>query len=191
MCTLPLIYVSIDNAGLIASRTTPSHHRVDSNGKLSSAPGLPSHRHLDILTFCQPQVSAQSATRRDQNACEHFQHSRATSSKCLTRTKSRVKNASILVCDRGWKQRHCCCQALLHIYTSEPPYLTAYAPCDVSSRGFFFVSFGEQDSETCKIVWHKLHKHMGTIISGSPSQTRIADTYFNPSVGDHGGAKVA
>ena len=45
--------------------------------------------------------------------------------------------------------------------------------------------------EHAKVVWHKLHKHMGTIISGSPSQTRIADTYFNPSVGDHGGAKVA
>lgn len=136
---LTLIYVSIDNAGLITSRTTPSHHRVDSNGKLSSAPELPSNRHLDILTFCQPQVSAQSATRRDQNACEHFQHSRATSSKCLTRTKSRVKNASIRVCDRGWKQRHCCCQALLHKYSSEPPYLTAYVSCDVSSRGFFLI----------------------------------------------------
>jgi hypothetical protein len=45
--------------------------------------------------------------------------------------------------------------------------------------------------EHAKVVWHKLHKHIETIISGLRSQKRAATIYFRPSVGDHGGAKVA
>lgn len=53
---------------------------------------------------------------------------------------------------------------------------------------------GEEGSKNCKIVWRKLHRNMRTIISGLDYQKRIIATatiYFNPSVGDHGGAKVA
>ena len=99
------------------------------------------------------------------------------------------KNASIHLCDRGWKQRHCCCQALLHIYSSRTPYLSAHTFCDVVLEHLLLL--GEEGSGTCKIVWHKLHKHMETIISGLRSQKRAATIYFRPSVGDHGGAKVA
>lgn len=100
------------------------------------------------------------------------------------------KNASIRVRPR-LETKTLCCQALVHILAATSLDFAAYALWDTISPSFVVIWRGRLKRK-CKLVWRKLHKNMRTIISGLEFLKRTTTTiYFKPSVGDHGGAKVA